>query len=346
MMKKALIVILILSMNYAQDTKSVLLGTDNYIDTNSMQLKQDIDLTDFENLTYTPVEEAINPSMYILGPGDLLGINIIAAENIFLPVRVNPVGELMIPSVGVIDVNGVSLNDAKFIISDYIVKNVLQNSHVSVTLLDIRRFKIQVLGAVSNPGFIYVTSVDKVYEAVLKSGGVQKFAHPDIIKIIRENETIEVQLKNYFSGEDPSQNKTLKLGDIIFVPFNDYAKSLGFDSLNYNDHHVIVHGFVNRSGTSNTYKYYPGYTARDYIAMTGGTKVQGSSFRSGNINKTRVFRSDGSTIKNALDEVIQPGDIIEVPPSLLYQFVGQDGMARTLASIISSAYIIYKFSQE
>jgi protein involved in polysaccharide export with SLBB domain len=345
-MKKVLIVILILSISYAQDMKSVIFGNDNNIDTNTMQLKKDIDLTNYENLTYTPVERAINPSMYILGPGDLLGINIIATENISLPVRVNPVGEIMIPSIGVLDVNGVSLNDAKSIISDYIVKNVIQNSHVSVTLLDIRRFKIQVLGAVHRPGFIYVTPIDKVYDAILQSGGVQKFAHPDIIKIIRDNETIEVRLKDYFSGSDRSQNKTLKSGDIIFVPFNDYAKSHGFDFSNFNDHHVIVYGFVNRSGGSNTFRYYPGYTARDYVAMTGGTKEQGSSFRSGNINKTRVFRSDGTTIKNAIDEIIYPGDIIEVPPSLFYQIVGGDGIIRTIASIASSAYIIYKFSQE
>jgi protein involved in polysaccharide export with SLBB domain len=155
-----------------------------------------------------------------------------------------------------------------------------------------------------------------------------------------------VRLKDYFSGDDRSQNKTLKSGDIIFVPFNDYAKSHGFDFSNFNDHHVIVHGFVNRSGGSNTFRYYPGYTARDYVAMTGGTKEQGSSFRSGNINKTRVFRSDGTTIKNAIDEIIYPGDIIEVPPSLFYQIVGGDGIIRTIASIASSAYIIYKFSQE
>ena len=138
---------------------------------------------------------------------------------------------------------------------------------------------------------------------------------------------------------------SLKEGDVVFVPFSDYANSVGLTSGEYNNHQVIVYGFVNRSGGSNSFNYFPGYTARDYIAMAGGTKEQGASFRSGNINRTIVYRSDGSKIKNAINEIILPGDMIEVPPSLLYQIVGSDGIIRTLASIASSAYIIYKFTE-
>ena len=70
-------------------------------------MNQNLDLTNLENLTYTPIEKPINPDTYFLGPGDLLGINIISAINISLPLRVNPVGEILIPSVGVINVDGI-----------------------------------------------------------------------------------------------------------------------------------------------------------------------------------------------------------------------------------------------
>ena len=55
---------------------------------------------------------------------------------------------------------------------------------------------------------------------------------------------------------------------------------------------------------------------------------------------------DGTKIKNAINEFVFPGDMIEVPPSLLYQLVGGDGVIKTLASIASSAYIIYKFTEK
>lgn len=342
-MKKIIIIILIMSFTYAQNIGNIFSNDTKKSDISSTQLSQDINLTNSGNLTYTPVEKPIDPDSYILGPGDLLGINIISTKNVSLPIRINPVGEILIPSIGILNVDGISLSSARTKISDYVVQTALKNAVINVTLLDIRRFKIQVLGAVQRPGFIYVTPVDKVYDAILQSGGVQKLAHPHVLQIIRDGNTIEVKLKDYLSGKDVSQNALLKPGDVIFVPFSDYAKSAGLTSGEYNDHQVIVYGFVNRSSGSNSFRYFPGYTARDYVAMAGGTKEQGASFRSGNINKTIIYRSDGTKIKNAIDESVLPGDMIEVPASLLYQIVGGDGIVRmlsTLASIASSVYII------
>lgn len=344
-MRKILIIILILSFTYAQNIGNLFSNDSKESEISSMKSSQDIDLTNIKNLTYTPIEKSINPNTYILGPGDLLGINIISTQNISTPIRVNPVGEIMIPSMGILNVNGISLSNARTKISDYIIDNKLKNAIVNVTLLDIRRFKLQVLGAVHNPGYIYVTPVDKVYDALVQTGGVQKFAYPGIVHIIRDGNIIEIKLKEYLSGNDTSQNILLKSGDILFVPFSDHANSIGLTSGEYNNHQVIVYGFVNRNSGSNTFKYYNGYTARDYIAMAGGTKEQGASFRSGNINRTKIYRSSGIKINNALDEIVQPGDMIEVPPSMLYQIVGGDGIIRTLASIASSAYIIYKFTE-
>lgn len=320
-MKKIIIIILALSFTYAQEFGESL-----------MLLDQESDLISIEDLSYTPIEKPIDPNTYILGPGDLLGINIISTKNISLPIRINPVGEILIPAVGVLNVSGISLSDAKIKISDHVIKTALKNAVVHVTLLDIRRFKIQVLGAVHNPGFIYVTPMDKVYDALLQTGGVQRLAHPDIVQIIRGEDTINIKLKDYLSGIDTSQNVALKSGDIVIVPLSEYANSLGLTSGEYNQHQVVVYGFVNQSGGSNSFRYYPGYTARDYIAMAGGAKEQDASFRSGNINKTMIYRSDGTRIKNAIDEIVLPGDMIEVPsnlPVVVYGFVNRSGGSNT-----------------
>ena len=214
-MKKIIIIILILSFTYAQNIGNLFSDNSKESDISSIQLSQDIDLTNIENLTYTPVEKSIDPNTYILGPGDLLGINIFSTQNISTPIRVNPVGEIMIPSMGIVNVNGISLANARTKISDYIIENTLKNAIVNVTLLDIRRFKLQVLGAVHNPGYIYATPMDKVYDALLQTGGVQKFAYPGIVHIIRDGNTIEVKLNEYLSGKDASQNILLKSGDVL-----------------------------------------------------------------------------------------------------------------------------------
>jgi len=345
-MKKIFIILSIVSFSYAQNVGNLFSQESGNFDKNKILLNGNVDFTTLENLTYTPIERPIDPNTYILGPGDLLGVNIISAVNTSLPIRINPAGEIMIPSVGILNVNGISLSEAKIKISDYIVDTALRNSVVNVTLMDIRRFKIQVLGAIHSPGYIYITPVDKVFDAIEKGGGVQKFAHPDIIKITRGEKTIEVKLKDYLSGSDPSQNISLKEGDVIFVPFSEYAKSMDIFSGTYNHDQVIVFGFVNRATSGNSFTYFPGYTARDYIALAGGTKEQGASFRTGNLNKTIIYRSNGEKIRRAIDEIIQPGDMIEVPPNLIYQIVGNDGIIRTLGAVVSSAYLIYRYVED
>ncbi len=345
-MKKIFIILSVLSFSYAQNIGNLFSQESSNFDKNKILLNGNVDFTTLENLTYTPIEISIDPETYILGPGDLLGVNIISAVNTSLPIRINPAGEIMIPSVGILNVNGISLSEAKIKISDYIVDTALRNSVVNVTLMDIRRFKIQVLGAIHSPGYIYITPADKVFDAIEKSGGVQKFAHPDIIRVIRDEKTIEVKLKEYLLGIDPSQNISLKDGDVIFVPFSDYAKSMDIFSGAYNNHQVIVYGFVNRGNTGNSFTYFPGYTARDYIALAGGTKEQGASFRTGNLNKTIIYRSNGEKIRRAIDEIILPGDMIEVPPNLIYQIVGNDGIIRTLGAVVSSAYLIYRYVED
>ena len=331
-MKKYIVIILILSANYAQEFGA-----------NLMQPDEVSDLISIDDLSYTPIEKPIDPNTYILGPGDLLGINIISSKNISLPIRVNLVGEIMIPTVGILNINGISLSEAKNKISDYIIENVFQNAIVNVTLINVRNFRIQVLGAVNKPGFINVTPMDRVYDVILKSNGVQKIAHTDIIQIIRDEKTIDVKLKEYLSGKDISQNMELKPGDVIYVPFSNNAVSLGLNIGQYHKQGVIVSGFISPNGENNYYGYSPGYTARDYIALVGGIKDPGASIRSGNLNRTVIYRSNGKKIKNAIDEIVQPGDIIEIPPSLLYQIVGGEGILKTIssvASIVTTFYLI------
>lgn len=345
-MKKVFILFLLSSLSYSQTFGDLFPDINEENNLNSKQSINDLGLTDLENLSYTPVEIAIDPDTYLLGPGDLLGINIISTENISLPVRVNPVGEIMIPSVGVLNVNRTSLTDAKKLIVEYVIENAFQNAIIDVTLLDIRRFKIQLLGAVNNPGYIFVSPVDGLYETIQNNGGVQKFADPNIVQIIRDGEKIDVNLSKYLSGFEQSQNILIQSGDIIYVPFSEYAQLNKFGDISYNKNQIIVYGFISKNSGGNVFRYFPGYSVRDYIALAGGTTSSTSSFSIGNMKRAKLYRVDGTKIKNALKETVQPGDIIEVPPTLISQIVGNDGLLRTLASVISSAYLIYRYVED
>ena len=87
---------------------------------NNLQ-RQDLSRDDnnFKSLDLEPykdvasLESAISPDKYILGPGDELGISIIMGENLTLPTKVTPTGDLFIPSVGLVNVSGQTLDESR-----------------------------------------------------------------------------------------------------------------------------------------------------------------------------------------------------------------------------------------
>ena len=112
----------------------------------------------------------------------------------------------------------------------------------------------------------------------------------------------------------------------------------------YNRHQVIVSGFVNQNNTITAFNYLPGYTVRDYIAMTGGPKEAGKAIWTGKQSKARIYRADGTIIKNALDEHVLPGDVIMVPPTLAYQILGGEGIVRTITAV-ATLLVYYEYTK-
>ncbi len=170
------------------------------------------------------LEMAINPDEYIIGPGDILGINIITTQNFTFTLSVGPTGELLIPSVGVIDINGKSLLNAQNEIKDFI-SCTYTNAKSSVTLLNIRNFRIQIIGAVNYQGFLDVTPITRLDRIIDEVEGFHQFAQEYNIKITRANGTIKsVNFLKFLTDGELTNNPTFIEGDRIFVPFGDVDK--------------------------------------------------------------------------------------------------------------------------
>ncbi len=170
------------------------------------------------------LEKAINPDEYILGPGDELGINILMGDNLTLPIMINPTGDVFIPSVGVVNVSGLTLNRGIEIIEEYILDNAYPNAKVSIALVNIRRFQIQVVGAVNKSGFIHTSAVDRLDRIIDRAEGFHQLAREFEITIKHKNGKVEqINYLNYFRYGDLAENPTFLEGDIIFVPYGDIS---------------------------------------------------------------------------------------------------------------------------
>lgn len=135
------------------------------------------------------LEKTINPDEYIIGPGDVLAVNIWGELSIDL--RVTPEGRLLIPTVSDIPVAGIPLSEAKKRIKQEVRRKYI-DSEVTVTLVSLRKFKVTVSGAVLNPGDVVVTATDRVSDAIKLAGG---FLQPIAVTTKREETSVETPSK-------------------------------------------------------------------------------------------------------------------------------------------------------
>ncbi|MCD6441600.1 MAG: SLBB domain-containing protein [Candidatus Marinimicrobia bacterium] len=245
------------------------------------------------------LETAINPDEYIVGPGDILGINIITTQNFTFTLTVGPTGELLIPSVGAIDINGKSLLIAQNEIKDFI-SCTYTNAKVSVTLLNIRNFKVQVIGAVNSPGFIDVTPITRLDQIIDEVEGFHQFAEEYNIKITRANGTTEsVNFLKYLTDGKLTNNPTFLEGDRIFVPFGDVDKE-----------GVVIRGSIAGSGYDIIQK---GETLGDFLFRRAKFSTN-ADLESVTITRMENGKELFMTVfpKDFHKTVLKPGDAIDI----------------------------------
>ena len=186
------------------------------------------------------LEKAIDPDKYILGPGDELGINILMGENLTLPIKITPTGDVFIPSVGIVNVSEMTLSQGIDAIKEYILDNAYPNAKVSVALVNIRYFQIQVVGAVNKPGFVRASAVERLDKIIARAMGFHQLAREFEITVNRKNGNSEqINHLNFIRHGNLSENPLFLEGDIIIVPFGNIsnesvalrgaAKGTGYD---------------------------------------------------------------------------------------------------------------------
>ncbi len=162
--------------------------------------------------------------MYLLGPGDVLGVEVWGAASLGYLLQVDAEGKVLIPDSGVLSVAGMSLEDARDLIRKT-VQAAVPRGQIDVRLVTLRRFKVHVSGEVERPGSYVASAATRVSE--LLNNSPQGLAGPGLrdsssLRNIqlrrRDGWTTRVDLVSYFLAGDPSLNPFLSDGDVIQVP--------------------------------------------------------------------------------------------------------------------------------
>jgi protein involved in polysaccharide export with SLBB domain len=278
------------------------------------------------------VETEVDPERYILGPGDKIGVSIITSLNAAYILTITPTGELWIPDIGSIHIAGKTILDAENQVVKYVHKHQSKTADICLVLLNIRNFRIQIKGAVVFPGFVNVSSIERLTDGIKKAGGLHKLSDEENILISRiYGEEFHCSLKLYHYDGELINNPTLKGGDVVHVPFiSEFTDDLK-KSISHKASYVFVTGFVLRP---KGHSYISGYTIDDYIAMSGGVTDFG--------NKSNItIHRNGELLYVNEYIIIKPGDQIDISANMKYRMLGNMSFLQTLTAMMT-LYLTYQ----
>ena len=196
---------------------------------------------------------AIDPEQYVLGPGDLLEVAYTGRSNPSERVRVTPSGRIHLAPTGPIEVAGLTLAAAE----DHLQKKLAEfyaGTRITVDLLEVRRFRVHLLGHVIEPGMVETAATHRAADLLDDDEMLMEGASlRNLVLRRRGGDELAVDLVRYRLLGDLERNPSLQDGDVLYVPARR-------DS-------VSVFGRVPRPGF---YEFRHGDSIEDLIALAGG----------------------------------------------------------------------------
>lgn len=159
---------------------------------------------------------------YVIGPDDLLAVNVWKEPEISRNVVVRPDGRISLPLAGDMRASGRSPVQLEADIKALLL-NYLANPEVTVIVQEARSQKFNILGEVEHPGAYPLSRSMTVLDAIALAGGLRDFAKGRKVYVLRiQSDGARVRLPfNYndvIKGRSLSQNVELKPRDTVVVP--------------------------------------------------------------------------------------------------------------------------------
>ncbi len=164
------------------------------------------------------LEQAIDPTQYIVGPDDIFSFNVWGAMEIQTLLSVTPEGKLLIPSAGEIEVSGNPLIEVQ---NKVIEKAALfyEHSEITLTLESLRFFRVHVVGEVQFPGTYIAQAVDRISELIIDAGGVTERGWKREIQLRHPEGAVDYFDLTAFEQEGNLEKDIyVNGGDVIYVP--------------------------------------------------------------------------------------------------------------------------------
>ncbi len=149
-----------------------------------------------------------------LNPGDGIRISFLdITDPISGDYFIQPDGIINMPFIGLVDANDKDFKEIKRqIVAGY--DSLYKRPKMTIYAL----FRVNVLGEVKNPGFYYVSEIEKFTGILALAGGTTNNADLEAISIIRGNQELQLDVDTIIKEDNSVKDFGLRSGDQIFIP--------------------------------------------------------------------------------------------------------------------------------
>lgn len=252
-----------------------------------------------EPTTFAPVTDVPVPSDYMVGPGDVIKVQLYGKESNEYSLTINRDGTVQIPDLGPVSVAGLSFTDLRQELSKRIKQQMI-GIESNITMGELRSIRIFIAGDAYKPGSYTVSSLSTITQALFVAGGVNEIGSLRNVQVKRSGKLIgSFDLYDLLLRGDASGDINLRSGDVVFIP------SIG--GL------VSVAGEVQRPAI---YELKKNETIADVINMAAGIKQgaypRNSSIERYNANGLKTIINVDLTSANGNSTLAKAGDYIRV----------------------------------
>jgi len=145
----------------------------------------------------------------VLRPGDLIRLRIWREPDLSGDFQVDEQGSVVLPKIGALSIRGQSTPALKAMLVER-YSTFLRDPAIDVTILH----RVNVLGAVKNPGLYPVDPTMTVADVLALAGGVASDGDPEKGSLIRGGERLDVKL----SQRTKIADTPIQSGDQLYVP--------------------------------------------------------------------------------------------------------------------------------
>ena len=175
-------------------------------------------------LSFEPSLNQATPKNYILGPGDLIYVDIYGQSEKYYEATVNPEGSILLDNIGLIAVSGKTIEAAEGIIKNRVasfytgLSGANPQTFLQVTLGNVKTIKVHILNEVRLPGTFTLSAFSTVFNALYAAGGPSDNGTLRAIQLIRKNKKIaEIDVYDLLINGTANLDVQLQDQDVILV---------------------------------------------------------------------------------------------------------------------------------